>query len=522
MEKKSIGKGIISVTPTEYKAKEWPEKNSQGPKFLSNAFGKVRSRYLGVPTGSCHNFCKYGHKHESEEERKHVIFQRIMANSIDFNDAQNHAGGLNLSDGMKSSGFKLKPSDRSGNPPAIEAKAPSLKNNVKIPRRTTLQLSQNAQVNSIEVLNSSKKKKNQVTRQNDSPLLDPSPVKKNILRQNSSPACAEITCGRPCIFKEKVASYMKKTVTPSSLKSNSQKKPTASLRFPSEKKSVSLPCLKIESNAKTVISLKERIPRTLDRNVSKSFKMPLDMQNASIYSTAPAHSVRNLKTNRFGNVEHTTKEKDTESDYIPDINETIQVKSEDKDMDANNGNFSNKDDGYTSESFSSDVTELSEIEDMKRRQNHKKHSDDGKELRIRRSQGVQLDEDSPMSYKMNFKRGKVLELAPTETVGPKRLRFRRGRVIHESSKCEGVKRVIRRRNIGDVKSLGAEARTKSISIKLKHQDSQEKKDGPALFNHVIEETASKLAEVRKSKVKALVGAFETVISLQGTKARLLV
>jgi hypothetical protein len=34
---------------------------------------------------------------------------------------------------------------------------------------------------------------------------------------------------------------------------------------------------------------------------------------------------------------------------------------------------------------------------------------------------------------------------------------------------------------------------------------------------VIEETASKLVESRKSKVKALVGAFETVISLQDGK-----
>ncbi|CAA6657434.1 unnamed protein product [Spirodela intermedia] len=39
-----------------------------------------------------------------------------------------------------------------------------------------------------------------------------------------------------------------------------------------------------------------------------------------------------------------------------------------------------------------------------------------------------------------------------------------------------------------------------------------------LFNHVIEETASKLVETRRSKVKALVGAFETVISLQEGKS----
>nr|CAD1837904.1 unnamed protein product [Ananas comosus var. bracteatus] len=54
-------------------------------------------------------------------------------------------------------------------------------------------------------------------------------------------------------------------------------------------------------------------------------------------------------------------------------------------------------------------------------------------------------------------------------------------------------------------------------VMLRHQDRQEKKDTQGLFNNVIEETASKLVESRKSKVKALVGAFETVISLQDGK-----
>lgn len=49
-------------------------------------------------------------------------------------------------------------------------------------------------------------------------------------------------------------------------------------------------------------------------------------------------------------------------------------------------------------------------------------------------------------------------------------------------------------------------------VVLRHQDVQQK-DDQGLFNNVIEETATKLVKSRKSKVKALVGAFETVISL---------
>ena len=44
----------------------------------------------------------------------------------------------------------------------------------------------------------------------------------------------------------------------------------------------------------------------------------------------------------------------------------------------------------------------------------------------------------------------------------------------------------------------------------KRQVGHAKKESQA-YNDVIEETASKLLEKRKNKVKALVGAFETVI-----------
>ncbi|XP_062116623.1 uncharacterized protein LOC133830620 [Humulus lupulus] len=75
----------------------------------------------------------------------------------------------------------------------------------------------------------------------------------------------------------------------------------------------------------------------------------------------------------------------------------------------------------------------------------------------------------------------------------------------------------RRRNFRRKDANGSElAGTKMNSVKvvLRHQNVAGKKIVQSLFNNVIEETASKLVESRKSKVKALVGAFETVISLQ--------
>jgi hypothetical protein len=64
------------------------------------------------------------------------------------------------------------------------------------------------------------------------------------------------------------------------------------------------------------------------------------------------------------------------------------------------------------------------------------------------------------------------------------------------------------------KDPGAEV----VVLRRRQDDGKEtKKQEQVLLNNVIEETASRLvAEARKSKVKALVGAFETVISLQET------
>lgn len=57
-----------------------------------------------------------------------------------------------------------------------------------------------------------------------------------------------------------------------------------------------------------------------------------------------------------------------------------------------------------------------------------------------------------------------------------------------------------------------DTKLESEEVESKRQDIQGKKESPA-YNDVIEQTASKLSR-QKSKVKALVGAFETVISLQ--------
>lgn len=136
--------------------------------------------------------------------------------------------------------------------------------------------------------------------------------------------------------------------------------------------------------------------------------------------------------------------------------------------------------------------------------------------RPRRNSTLHPDDASSTPYKLKFKRGKIVELTP-DSNGPRRLKFRR-RAANEDADGEGQSaRRIYKRNSCTNNGVPTNTDLESPGVKLRHQDTQEKKDAQGLFNNVIEETASKLVESRKSKVKALVGAFETVISLQDGK-----
>ncbi|CAI9784747.1 unnamed protein product [Fraxinus pennsylvanica] len=66
----------------------------------------------------------------------------------------------------------------------------------------------------------------------------------------------------------------------------------------------------------------------------------------------------------------------------------------------------------------------------------------------------------------------------------------------------------------EMKVVVEEVKPETYNEESKQEVSEKSRDSP-VSNDVIEETASKLREQRKNKVKALAGAFETVISLQG-------
>lgn len=136
--------------------------------------------------------------------------------------------------------------------------------------------------------------------------------------------------------------------------------------------------------------------------------------------------------------------------------------------------------------------------------------------RVPRSKSNHSEDANHAPFKLKFRRGTVINLRSNSINGAKRLWFNIGKLANKED-ATGSIGLLRKRSI--MKKRGSfGARDFEIhSIVLKHQKTIKKRDDKSLFNDVIEETASKLVETKKSKVKALVGAFETVISLQESK-----
>jgi hypothetical protein len=122
----------------------------------------------------------------------------------------------------------------------------------------------------------------------------------------------------------------------------------------------------------------------------------------------------------------------------------------------------------------------------------------GNNVANRRKGEVVISEDMG---KAKFRRGKVVEVE-SENNGPRKLRFRQGRILGDNEVEKGDSRR-RRFKKGINKDASNDCSNNSEKVILRHQDSQEKKDSQGLFNNVIEETANKLDETRISKVKCL-------------------
>lgn len=619
MEKTHVETDVISLNPVNKMSKDGAKIKCRGPLFLSNSFGKVRSRYLREPIGSCHNLCKYGRKHESEHDEKRLTFRRFM-DSIALETEQNLVKGP---DTKKKMVIKMEPSDtakvveqsiqpekvgisdnsvdtnmlallskhrRSVSSPQFilvedsrrrtgslakkigffdnsintvsEVQSPTYRNiesfeskSMEISPRVILPELQDKEINQVKFLNGSKNEK-KVDKPMASSMPKSTPVKSIILKQKNSSASTEADSGgNTNIFEEKVLSNPKESNASTTVEMIKEKnivirKQSASSKLQSTNQNASPPTRKTNSYATPAIPLNVSTPpiRSISQlNTSRSMngrmnrdekslnnnEVPdvgetklLKLERTSISSTIPAGGTVSLKArkSRYGILKKSGKTKDDSGDFKEKV---IEPKIDGKGLERRK-NLSKEPDGQASNYAVCEASENSLNGQIQRKFKRSTASKEENNSRARRAPAVQQPADaSSSSYKLKFKRGKVIELRTADSAVPKRLRFKRGRVLGENPSGEVTKRSFRRkRDMGNSNEHNSEARAdmlKKANLEskvgmLKYQDAQGKKKIRALFNHMIEETANQLVETRKSKVKALVDAFETVISLQEAKS----
>lgn len=129
----------------------------------------------------------------------------------------------------------------------------------------------------------------------------------------------------------------------------------------------------------------------------------------------------------------------------------------------------------------------------------------------KRTENTILEDKSSSSNKMPFRRGK--EVGPQREIhDQRRLRLMQKTEAFVDKNFEGETRMkCFRKNSESTTVCSGTVSPGSPTVVLWQQDVQEK-NTQALSNDLIQETAKKLVEVRKSNVKALVGAFESIIS----------
>ncbi|XP_022750691.1 uncharacterized protein LOC111299643 [Durio zibethinus] len=561
--------------------------NSRRSSLSGASFGNSREktlpRYLRAPTGSCHDFCKYGKKHESEEKARHSFLKRIMKKQCDepnsleslelpqrkktsavksksFPNSRTHTAGTSevikpqastdspdgnnsrmhiLTKKEKTSVAKIKlkssPNSRSHchDPSAIELEVPTNTSERKTSRKHEKQ---------------SEEKKTSTEKVRSSPNLKSrlSDAHKFMQQDGSSYSERVGVSSKEVASKAKEKSFSKWRTSSLKLKSQAENLPSS---VPSEglsvrrnsgisdmkmgkrtvtskvaiKKASALPRASLSPrpliratslNARKKRNLKVVPPQRNQNKIKKAeTEQPVNEHDGCDNDTLQEKTLYVIKMETENIMLEPHKKEicaaelsrpvvSSPKSVSPPISPSFSSHSG-RDQDESEYIVTDAEDDSDSE-YDEDETANTEVEVL-----------DGENGGRPRKAGMVFSNDKDCQpVKLSFRRGKVVDIQ-SENNGPRRLKFRRGRVLGENQNVKGEgHRTFRRRGVaGDMNDHKHDGE----KVVLRHQDVQGKKDEKGLFNNVIEETASKLVETRKSKVKALVGAFETVISLQDTK-----
>ncbi|CAL8140932.1 unnamed protein product [Prunus armeniaca] len=539
-------------------------RNSTGKIFSLNSEERI-PHYLRASTGSCHDHCKYGKKHELEVKARCPIKSVPRRLPTKSPNSQNSVESAVFPERKNTAVIKLKhsPDSKTLLPDTCNITKQQLSNNsidsqnpvgselLADRKKTSLTKLKSSSCSQPHVYAAPKTMKQEVSSSPDK--LEVSSKKGSIKLKDKSLSAKHVTSSKPKSFVVKELSSPDTSGGSSALRSGDLK---IGQRTGTSLKPKSL-ALKQMSSPESSGGLKGQ--RNSDVKISKRARTPIvALKKVLVPPTAPMsprpslRRVASLKTQKNKTVKvvsplknhnkiRKAKPKQLNNDEVQEKTlYVIKIETENKPLESgqnkncevepspplsssspeslclpNPVSFSSHEgEDHESEYTMSETEDYSFSEDSEvdYRENAEtlKEGDKGKP----RKSGMVCSEEKD-GQPLKFRRGKVVD-GKFENDSPRRLKFRRGRVLgdNQNVKADAQRRSFKKRGAnGDTLATepGAE------KVVLRHQDVQGKKDEKGLFNNVIEETASKLVETRKSKVKALVGAFETVISLQERK-----
>ncbi|CAA7031314.1 unnamed protein product [Microthlaspi erraticum] len=430
---------------------------------------KILPNYLRSPTASCHDACKYGNKHESEDKpRVSSPLKRRVNKSFDSTPLRKKAltnSVLNPSYGYGKYDFGggsdhekrqvINFSDRACDVENVTAEGTTKIKEASFSDSTKRKKKKKKAVSHIDV---SRRRALEMVEHNKRVTA----LKLKSVAQTAAIALrrSTVTVNRKKINVGSKAAEPKKVAVPLRA-SVSSKRCSRSLR--TKKESQGLSSVPLRRTRKLV---DEKCKDLVEEKTLYVIKMKTG--NETVQSDQNQRCVMDLPSD--------------------DPSSSSQLKSQDEAEDIVTGEPETEADDESSEEEDDNVS-FSEDKDRTRQ---------GK---------------SKESMKLRLKRGKIVD-SGSQGNSPRKLKFKRGKVV---TGADTTPRSGGRRSLKTNLSNDKEQQDKSSELKvvLKHQDTEKKRDsGVLLFNNVIEETANKLVETRKSKVKALVGAFESVISLQ--------
>ena len=523
--------------------------NSTGKASSLNS-GEIVPHYLRASTGSCHDFCKYGRKHAFEGKARRPILKKVVKKPP---NSENTLVSVDLPEMKKMTVVKLEPlpdskthlsdvpqtikqevstkSPGSKNPgeskflterkkmSGVKFKSSPYSNTHKSNTQKPMKAEMSSSPKKVEASlrkGSSKVKDVNLSAKQATPLKPKSVAVKPMSSPNSSGGISGLRKSDVKIGKMtgtlKVAVKKALASPQASLSSNS------SVNRVAVKKALASPQVSLSSNSSV-----NRVANSNERKLrNKKVVSPLMNQNKIRKAEPKQPNNEEVPEKTLYVIKVETENKPLESAQ----NERIAIElshalsSSPKSTSLPNIlSSSTHEEEYQEESeyTMSEAEDDSPLEDSELEDTEEADTlEEGYKGKPRKAGMVFSEDKNSQPSKLKFRQGKVVDIQSAND-SPRRLKFRQGRMLGENQivKANARRRGFKRtgRGDGDTKSMEADP----PKVVLRHQDVQGKKDAQGLFNNVIEETASKLVEARKSKVKALVGAFETVISLQEKK-----